>query len=73
MIKRYRDLIVWQKAMKLVTQVYRETKLFPREELYSLVPQIRKSVVSIPGNIAEGYGGLIKKVETSKYLCACGN
>lgn len=56
MVNSYRDLIVWQKSMQLVTQVYRKTKTLPREELYSLVAQIRRSSVSIPSNIAEGYG-----------------
>ena len=55
-MKSYRDLIVWQKSMKLVTQIYLITKGFPKEELYGLTPQIRRSCVSIPSNIAEGYG-----------------
>jgi len=55
-IKSYRDLIVWQKSMSLVTQIYKITKLFPRDETYGLVVQIRRSSVSIPSNIAEGYG-----------------
>ena len=55
-IKSYRDLIVWQKSMGLVTDVYRQTKTFPRDEQYGLVPQLRRSAVSIPSNIAEGYG-----------------
>ena len=55
-MKSYRDLIVWQKSMKLVTQIYLITKRFPKEELYGLTPQIRRSCVSIPSNIAEGYG-----------------
>ena len=52
----YRDLIVWQKSMVLVTQVYLISKTLPKEELYGLVSQIRKSAVSVPSNIAEGYG-----------------
>lgn len=56
MIKSYRDLMVWEKAMILVTEVYSVTKSFPKEELYGLVSQIRKSAISIPSNIAEGYG-----------------
>ncbi len=56
MIRNYRDLKVWQKAMKLVTGVYSTTKYLPKEEIYGLVSQIRKSAVSIPSNIAEGYG-----------------
>jgi four helix bundle protein len=55
-VKSYRDLIVWQKSMKLVTEIYTATKTFPTEELYALTNQIRRSAVSIPSNIAEGYG-----------------
>jgi four helix bundle protein len=54
--KNYRDLIAWQKAMDLVEQVYRVTKRFPREELYGLTSQLRRAVVSVPSNIAEGQG-----------------
>ncbi|MBI4682932.1 MAG: four helix bundle protein [Nitrospirae bacterium] len=55
-VKTYRDLIVWQKAMHLVTQIYSITKSLPKEEVYGLISQIRRSSVSIPSNIAEGYG-----------------
>lgn len=50
----YKDLIVWQKSIELVAEVYRLTDKFPREELYSLTSQVRRSAVSIPSNIAEG-------------------
>ena len=50
----YRDLIVWQKAMDLVTVIYEVTEEFPKEELYGLTSQMRRSAVSIPSNIAEG-------------------
>ncbi|MDD5055348.1 MAG: four helix bundle protein [Candidatus Peribacteraceae bacterium] len=53
-IKGYKDLIVWKKAMDLVDLVYDLTDAFPREELFALTSQIRRSVVSIPSNIAEG-------------------
>ncbi len=55
-MKTYRDLIVWQKSMDLVLMVYEITNQFPREEVYNLTSQIRRSAVSIPRNIAEGYG-----------------
>jgi four helix bundle protein len=55
-IKTYRDLIVWQKSMALITEVYKLTKNFPQDEMYGLVVQMRRSSVSIPSNIAEGYG-----------------
>ncbi len=55
-INSYRDLIVWQKSMRLVTDIYSATKSFPSEELYGLTSQVRRCAVSIPSNIAEGYG-----------------
>lgn len=51
----YRDLIVWQKAMKLVVAVYELLKDFPREESFGLTAQMKRAVISIPSNIAEGY------------------
>lgn len=53
----FRKLIVWQKSMHLVTEIYLELKTFPTEELYALSSQIKRCAVSIPSNIAEGYGG----------------
>jgi four helix bundle protein len=55
-VKSYRDLIVWQKSMRLVTDVYVAFKSFPAEEIYSLTSQLRRCAISIPSNIAEGYG-----------------
>ncbi len=55
-INDYKDLLVWQKAMNLVSSVYKTTKLLPKEETYGLSDQIRRAAVSIPSNIAEGYG-----------------
>ena len=55
-MKNYRDLIVWQKAMELVTKIYHHTKSFPGEERYGLTLQLRRSSVSLPSNMAEGYG-----------------
>ena len=53
-VRNYRELIVWQKAMDLVELVYQATKQLPKEELYGLTSQVRRSAVSIPSNIAEG-------------------
>jgi four helix bundle protein len=53
-VENYRELIAWQKAMDLVETVYKITYGFPREELYCLTSQVRKAVISIPSNIAEG-------------------
>ena len=55
-VRNYRDLIVWQKAMDLVERAYIETRRIPKEELYGLTSQLRRAVVSIPSNIAEGQG-----------------
>jgi len=55
-VKNYQELIVWQKAMDLVEEVYRASKSFPREEIYALTSQIRRAAVSVPSNIAEGQG-----------------
>jgi four helix bundle protein len=52
----FTNLLVWQKAMLLVTDVYAITATFPKEEIYGLVSQLRRAVVSIPSNIAEGQG-----------------
>ena len=53
-IKSYRDLIVWQKSMDLVIDIYEMTEKFPKSENYGLTSQMRRSAVSIPSNIAEG-------------------
>ena len=80
----YRDFIVWQKAIDLSVEVYRLVKLLPREETYALSDQMRRAVVSIPSNIAEGQGrssakefahfltiarGSQKELETQLYIC----
>jgi four helix bundle protein len=52
----YRDLRVWQLAMELVVRVYAQTRSFPKEEVYGLTSQMRRSAVSVPSNIAEGKG-----------------
>jgi len=56
----YRDLIVWQKATAMVTDIYRSTQSFPREEIFGLTSQLRRSAVSVASNIAEGQGRLSK-------------
>ncbi|MGL5363445.1 MAG: four helix bundle protein [Bosea sp. (in: a-proteobacteria)] len=82
-IQSYRDLRVWQEAMNLAEMVCRLTKLFPKDELFGLTSQMRRASVSIPANIAEGYGrestgayvqflrisqGSLKELETHAYL-----
>lgn len=56
MLKNFKDLKVWQKAYKLCLVIYKITGKFPNEERYGLTSQLRRSAVSIPSNIAEGYG-----------------
>ena len=53
--RSFQDLMVWQKAHQLVLDVYRMTDTFPKQEIYSLTSQLRRAVVSVPANIAEGY------------------
>jgi len=58
MIQSFRDLQIWQRSMQMAIAVYRVTSDFPREELYGLTSQMRRSAVSVPSNIAEGQGRL---------------
>lgn len=55
-IKSYKDLAVWQKAMVLVGEVYKISQTFPQTEVFTLTSQLRRAAISIPSNIAEGYG-----------------
>ena len=55
-VKSYQQLIARQKAIALVTDIYRNTSTFPREEVYGLTSQLRRAAVSVPSNIAEGQG-----------------
>ena len=63
-ISSYKDLVVWQKSVALVTIIYRMSREFPREELYALTSQLRRSAVSVPSNIAEGWG----RKSTKEYI-----
>lgn len=63
-VKSYQDLKVWQKAMDLVFSVYKLSKSFPKDETYGLTSQIRRASVSVPSNIAEGWG----RGSTKSYL-----
>lgn len=56
MLKNYKELIVWQKAYHLCVEICKSTKDFPKEERYGLTAQLRRAAVSVPSNIAEGYG-----------------
>jgi four helix bundle protein len=54
-IKDFRDLEIWKRGIRVVEEIYKITKSFPKEELYGLSTQLRKSAVSVPSNIAEGF------------------
>ena len=54
-VKSFKDLVIWQRSIRLVEDIYETTRAFPKEELYGLSAQLRRSVVSIPSNIAEGF------------------
>ena len=56
MSESYKDLLVWKKSMVLVTEIYRQSLEFPKQETYGLTSQLRRSAISIPSNIAEGKG-----------------
>lgn len=54
--RSFKDLVVWQKAYRLALEIYKTTKDFPKSETYALTQQMRRAAISIPSNIAEGYG-----------------
>jgi four helix bundle protein len=64
MLKNYKELKVWQKSYQFCLDIYKLTKGFSKEERYGLTSQIRRSAVSVPSNIAEGYG----RKSTPEYL-----
>ena len=65
--KNFQDLVVWQKAHQFVLSVYGYSKSFPKHELYGLTSQLRRSAVSIPANIAEGFKKKTRP-EKARYL-----
>ena len=67
-VNRYEDLIAWQKSYALVLRVYRLTKDFPGDERFGLTSQLRRAAVSIPSNIAEGYGRRSRQ-DYLRFLC----
>ena len=83
MLRSYRDLVVWQRALELAVLIYGFSEGFPRNEVYGLTAQLRRASVSVPSNIAEGYGrgsrkeyiqflsiaqGSLKEIETQAIL-----
>ncbi|MRR18662.1 four helix bundle protein [bacterium] len=63
-MESFRELIVWQRSIQLVSSIYERTNGFPQEELFGLKMQLRRCAVSVPSNIAEGYG----RQHTSEYV-----
>ncbi|MFM7449027.1 MAG: four helix bundle protein [Leptolyngbyaceae cyanobacterium] len=68
MIQSHRDLVVWQKAMDMVVQVYQLAQHFPSSETYRLTAQVTRSAASVPANIAEGHGRGPNKKEYAHFL-----
>ncbi len=73
MINSFQDLQVWQKAHKIVLDVYGKTKSFPREEQYRITEQLLRAIISIPTNIAEGFGRFTTKDYIRFLTIACGS
>ena len=67
-LKGYRELVVWQKGLELVEEIYRLGNEFPREELYSLKSQIQRAAISVPSNIAEGQARGHNPIEFARFL-----
>lgn len=72
-IKSFTDLFVWKEGHKLVVLIYRITKTFPKEELYSLIDQMRRAAASVTSNIAEGFGRQTYKEKVQFYYLAQGS
>lgn len=69
----HKDLIVWNKSIELVEEIYKITRGFPHEELYGITSQMRRAAVAIPSNIAEGYARKSYKEHLQFYLIAFGS
>lgn len=60
-IQSHRELVIWQRAIQMCVAIYEVTRTFPRDEIYGLTNQLRRAGVSVPSNIAEGYGRLSRE------------
>jgi len=72
-IKSFTDLVAWREGHKLVLMVYKETKSFPREEIFGLTNQMRRCAISITSNIAEGFSRSTTKDKVNFYYIAYGS
>lgn len=73
MLKSYKELVVWQKSIDLVKEIYRLTKKFPKTEIFGIIPQMRRAAISIPSNIAEGCGRTTRKEYRHFYSISYGS
>ncbi len=72
-IEKFQDLNAWKEGHKLVIEIYRISKIFPKEETFGLISQIRRAVVSITSNIAEGFGRQSYRDKHNFYQMAFGS
>lgn len=72
-LKSYKELIVWKKSIVLVKEIFILTDKFPRSELYGIISQMRRAAVSIPSNIAEGYGRKSRKEYSQSFAISYGS
>lgn len=72
-LKSYKELIVWQKSIQLVKEIFLLTDQFPKSEIYGITSQMRRAAISIPSNIAEGYGRRSAKEYAQFYAIAYGS
>lgn len=72
-IRTFKDLYVWQEGHKLVLMIYKATKVFPKNETFGLIMQLRRAVVSITSNIAEGFSRITSKDKTRFYVISLGS
>lgn len=72
-LKSYKELIVWQKSIQLVEEIFTLTDKFPRSEMYGIISQMRRAAISIPSNIAEGFGRKSTKEYSQFYSIAYGS
>src|SRR3989338_8034546 len=72
-IESFTDLIAWREGHKLVLEIYKSTKAWPKEELFGLISQIRRAVVSITSNLAEGFSRSTLKDKANFYTMALGS
>ena len=67
MIRNFKDMEIYQRSKKLVLRIYNMTNKYPNKEIYNVISQLRRSVLSIPLNIAEGYGRMTRE-EFKRFL-----